>query len=93
MSTSVSACTMPAIGLVAAVAHVGRGARDRAGRGESAEQRRDDVRDALTDQLLIGVVPRARHAVRDHRRQQRLDRAEHRDRERRADQLDRHARP
>ena len=72
----------------AAVAHVRRSPCDRAGRGEAAEQRRDDVRDALPDQLLIGVVTRARHAVGDHGRQQRLDRAEHRDRERRTDQLD-----
>ena len=72
----------------AAVAHVRRGAGDRAGRREAAEQRRDDVGDALPDQLLIGVVARARHAVGDDGRQQRLDRAEHRDGERRPDQLD-----
>ena len=50
----------------------------------AAEERRDDVADALRDQLGVGVVPRAGHAVGDDRAEQRLDRAEHRDRERRA---------
>ena len=74
-----------------AVAHVRRRARDGAGRREAAEQRRHNVRDALPDQFLVRVVARARHAVGDDRGQQRLDRAQHRDRERRTDQLD-HAR-
>ena len=44
-----------------------------------------DVRDALADELLVGVVTRAGHAVGHDGGQQRLDRAEHRDRERRGD--------
>ena len=70
-----------------AVAHVRRRARDRAGRGEAAEDRRQHVREALPDQLLVRVMARARHAVGDDGRQQRLDRAEQRDRERGPDQL------
>ena len=48
------------------------------------KQRRGEVGDALTDQLLVRIVPRAGHAVRDDGRQQRFDRAEHGDREGRA---------
>ena len=80
-----------------AVADVRRGAGDRARRRESAEQRRQDVGRALPDQFLVRVVPRARHAVGDDGRQQRLDGAEQRDRECRADELkhlgERQARP
>ncbi|MCY1413089.1 hypothetical protein D9M71_285140 [compost metagenome] len=76
---------------VAAVADVGRGAGDGAGGGEAAEQRRGDVGDALADQFLVGVVAGAGHAVGDHRREQRLDGAEHGDGEGRADQFQ-HAR-
>ncbi len=43
---------------------------------------------ALADEFLIRVVTRAGHTVGDHRRQQRLDRTEHCDRERRTDRLD-----
>ena len=68
-------------------ADVGGGARDRAGRRDAAEERGDDVADAQREQLGVRIVPRARHAVGDHRREQRLDRAEHRDRERRGEQL------
>ena len=42
---------------------------------------RDDVGDALRDELAVRAVPAAGHAVGDHGRQQRLDRAEQRDRE------------
>ena len=72
---------MPATGVCAPGADVGRGARDGAGRRQPAEQRRGDVGDALRDQLDVRVVPVAAHPVGDHRRHQRLDRAEHRDRE------------
>ena len=58
-----------------AVADVGGGACDGAGGGKAAEQRRDDVGRALADEFLVGVVARAGHAVGDHGRQQRLDRA------------------
>jgi hypothetical protein len=73
---------------IAAVTDVGCSARDRTGRGKPAEQRRGDVGQALADQFLIGIVTRSSHAVGNHRRQQRFDRAEHGDRKRRTDQLD-----
>ena len=60
-------------------AHVGRGARDRAGRGQAAEQRRADVGDALRDQFAVGAMAAADHAVGDDRRQQRFDAGEERD--------------
>ena len=37
-------------------ADVGRGARDRAGGRDAAEERRDDVGDTLRHQLLVGIV-------------------------------------
>ena len=49
-------------------ADVGRGAGDRAGGGDAAEERRDEVADAEREQLGVGIVPRAGHAVGDHRR-------------------------
>ena len=67
-------------------ADVGGGARDRAGRRNSAEQRRGDVRDALRDQFDVGIVPVAAHPVGDDRRQQAFDRGEQRHRERRGQQ-------
>ena len=77
---------MPATGVrppfftLVAVRAIAPGGRD------AAEQRRRDVGDALRDQLHVGAVPPADHAVGDDRGEQRLDRAEQRDRERRADQ-------
>ena len=56
-----------------AIADVGGGARDGAGGGEAAEQRRDDVGRALADELLVRIVTRAGHAVGDHRGEQRFD--------------------
>ena len=47
---------MPATGLVRAGAHVGHGARDGAGGRDAAEERHDEVGDALRHQLLVGVV-------------------------------------
>ena len=70
-----------------AIADAGCRAGDGAGRRESAEQRGQDVGDALPDQLLVRIMPGARHAVGDDRGQQRLDGAEQRDRERRTDEL------
>ena len=65
-----------------------RFARSRRWPRSPPKQRRGEVGDALTDQLLVRVVPGAGHAVRDDGRQQRFDRAEHRDGEGRAQQLD-----
>ena len=73
-------------------ADVRGGARERAGRRQAAKQRRDDVGDALREQLGVGVVPIAAHAIGDHGRQQRLDRAEHRHRHRRRQQRQHQAR-
>ena len=65
-------------------AHVDRGAGDRAGRRHAAEQRRHDVRQALAEQLAVGVVAAGvGHAVGDLGRQQALDRGQRGDRERR----------
>ncbi len=72
---------------VAAVADVGRGSSDRARGGEPAEKPGTEVRDALSDELLVGVVLRAEHAVGDGRREQRFDGAQQRDRDRRLQQL------
>ena len=54
-------------------AHVLRGARDRARRGEAAKQVRADIGGALGDDLRIWPVAAADHAVGDHGRQQRFD--------------------
>ena len=48
---------------------------------------RDDVADAEADELRVRVVLGAGHAVGDDGREQRLDRAEHRDGERRREEL------
>ncbi len=48
-------------------ADVRRGARDGAGCGESAEERRDDVGDALGHELNVGIVFVFAHAVGDYR--------------------------
>ncbi|MNT55156.1 hypothetical protein D3C72_1923720 [compost metagenome] len=72
----------------AAVTDIGGGAGNRAGGGETAEQRCGQVGDALADQFLVGIMLAARHAVGHHRRQQRLDGPEHGNRKGRADQLD-----
>jgi CHAD domain-containing protein len=80
-ASTVNACTMPATGLRGAGAHVGHGARDGAGGRDAAEQRRDEVGDALRHQLLVGVVSRELgHVVGHARAQQRLDRPQQRDR-------------
>ena len=64
MASSVSAWTMPATGVFAPDADVGRGARDRAGGRQPAEERRRDVGDALRDELDVRVVAIAGHADR-----------------------------
>ena len=87
-TTSTSACTIADDAGAGAGADVDRGAGDRAGRGHAAEQRRDEVGEALAEQLAVGVVAAGvGHAVGDLRRQQALDRGERGDGERRAEQL------
>ena len=69
-------------------AHVGDGARDRAGGRNAAEEGRDEVGHALAHQLLVRVVARELGGVVGHARaQQRLDGAEQRDGDRRDEQL------
>ena len=67
-------------------ADVGRRPRDGAGRRQPAEQRRRHVGDPLRHQLHVRIVPVAAHPVGDNRRHQRLERAEHRHRQRRTEQ-------
>src|SRR5688500_15316980 len=56
-----------------AVADIGGGTRDGSRGREAAEQRREDVGRALANELLVGIVARAGHAVGDHGGQQRFD--------------------
>ena len=73
-------------------AHVHRGAGDRAGRRHAPEQRRDQVGEALTEQLAVGIVRcGVAHAVGDLRREQALEPGEQRDRERGREELARAA--
>ncbi|MDT4852855.1 hypothetical protein FQZ97_871040 [compost metagenome] len=74
-----------------AIADIGGGSGDGAGGGEAAEQWSSQIGNALTDQLLIGVVLGPRHAIGHHGGQQRLDGAQHGNGESRANQFD-HAR-
>ena len=62
---------------------VGRGARDRAGCGQTAKDGRDHVGDALSDEFDIRIVPIVAHAVRDYCGHQGFDGSQHRDGERR----------
>ena len=55
---------------VCAGANVGRGAGDGSGSRHTAEERRDQVAQALPDQFGIGVMARPGHAVGHHRAQQ-----------------------
>ena len=71
----------------APAADIDRGPRDRAGGGHAAEQGRDDVGKALTEQLAVGIVPLGvGHAVGDLGREQALDRGQRGDGERGRDQ-------
>ena len=75
-------------GRARARANVGRRARDGApSPGCRRRMAHDDVGDAEREQLGVGIVPRARHAVGDDGRQQRLDAAQHGDGEARRQQL------
>ncbi|MPN60503.1 hypothetical protein SDC9_208231 [bioreactor metagenome] len=67
--------------------HVGHGARNGAGGRHAAEERRDEVGNALRHQLLVRVVAVIDHAVGHARAQQRLDRAQQRQRDRRHEQV------
>ena len=55
---------------VAALTDVGRGAGDSAGRSKTAEEGGDDVGKPLTDEVLVGTVACAGHAIGDDRREQ-----------------------
>ena len=83
----------PGHGCAGARSNVGRRAGDGARRRQAAEHRRDDVGDALGDELDVRIVPIAAHAIGDDRRHQRLDRAEHRDGEGRREQREDERRP
>lgn len=61
---------------------------NRAGSRKTAEEWGHDIRQPLADEFLIGIVFGARHAVGHHRRKQRLDGAQHGNREGGAEQLD-----
>ena len=86
-SRTVRAWIMPATRRAPAVLDVGRGARDRAGGRDAAEERRRDVGDALRDELDVGLVAAADHAVGDDGGEQRLDGGEQGDRDRRREEL------
>ncbi len=70
----------------AAVANIRGRARDGTRGSKTAEERRDHIGDSLANQLLVRVVLRTGHPVRDHRREQRLDGAQQRDGESGCDQ-------
>ncbi|GAA5050069.1 hypothetical protein GCM10023318_19820 [Nocardia callitridis] len=68
-------------------ANVDGGTRDRTGGGDTTEQWRGDIRQALAEQFAVGVVARAdRHGVRRGRRKQRLEGGQRRDGQRGRDQ-------
>ena len=68
-------------------AHVGGAAGDGGGGGDATKQRCNQVAQALANQLGIGVVLAAGHAVGHHRAEQRFDGAEHGDGKRGRQQL------
>ena len=74
-------------GRAAAVLDVRRRAGDGAGRRDAAEEAGRDVGDALGDELHVGLVAAADHAVGHDGREQRLDRREQRDRDGRRKEL------
>ena len=65
---------------------VGGGAGDGAGGGKSAEERGDNVGDALRNQFHVGIVSVAAHAVGDDGGHQGFDGAEQRDGDGRGEQ-------
>ena len=66
--------------------NIGRRPRNRSGGRQSAKHRRENIGHALPNQLDVRIVPVVAHAVRNHRRHQRLNRAQHGHRERWAQQ-------
>ncbi len=58
-------------------ADVGRRAGDRAGGRDAAEERHDQIGEALSHELDVGLVPVAAHVVGHHCREQAFDRCEH----------------
>ena len=64
---------MPAIGRARAALDVGGRAGDGAGGGDAAEERADDVGDALRHEFLIGIVAVIHHAIGDDGAEQRFD--------------------
>ena len=58
----------------AAAADVGRGAGDGSRGGDAAEERADEICDALAHEFLIGIVARLDHPVGDHRGEEGFDR-------------------
>ena len=81
ITSSVTVWTMPAIGVRPPFFTLVAVRAMRAGRGNAAEERATQVGDALRHQLHVRAVPAADHAVGNDGGEQRLDRAEHRDRE------------
>ena len=82
---------MPATGVLRSSANIGRGAGDGAGGGQSAKHGRGDIGDALRDQFDIGIVAVVdvagiAHAIGNHGRHQRFDRAQHGDGQSRTEQ-------
>ena len=70
-----------------AALHVGGGAGNRAGCGNAAKKRADDIGQALRDEFLVGVVPVVYHAVGDHGAEEGLDGGQQRDRHSRLEQV------
>ena len=68
-------------------AHIGRGTGDGTRGRDAAEERHDDVGDALCHQLLIRIVLVVDHAIRHCGREQRFDRAQQCDGEGRHDEV------
>ena len=63
-------------------ADVGSGSSQSARSCDPPEEGRDDVANAKSHELGIGIVLRAGHAIGNHGGKERFDRAEHRDGER-----------
>ena len=68
-------------------ANVRGGPRDGARSRDAADKRTKDIRDALPDQFLVGIMTCVGHAVGDHRGEQRFNRAESGDGEGRSHQV------
>ena len=82
-----AACSMPATGERAPERTLVAVRASAPVAGRAASQRCRGVGDALRDQLAVGAMAAADHAVGHHRGQQRLDAGQERDRERAREQL------